>query len=128
MCSSDLMQADLAAGIYTLVLSTADYFPNAVNPGPPGYSTIGDGFTDFSGPATGFGSGSSVPYQTCNFTSDEPDGVCIDPDANYAVDIVSTQADLTTTPEPGALSLLGFGLAGLAVFRQFKKRRMSPDR
>ena len=129
LCGDDYMQAvNLAPGIYTLVLSTADFIPNAVNPGAPSYFTIGDGFTDFSGPATGFGSGSSVPYQTCNFTSDQPDGVCIDPDANYAVDIVSTQADLTTTPEPGALSLLGAGLAGLAAFKQFKKRRMSPNR
>jgi hypothetical protein len=65
------MQAvDLAAGNYTLVLSTADYIPNAVNPGAPSYFTIGDGFTDFSGPATGFGSSSSVPYQTCNYAVD----------------------------------------------------------
>jgi hypothetical protein len=129
LCGDDYMQAaNLAAGIYTLVLSTADYIPNAVNPGAPGYFTIGDGFTDFSGPATGFGDDSSVPYQTCNFTSNQPDGVCIDPDANYAVDIVSTQADLTNTPEPGAMSLLGVGLAGLAAFKQFKKRRLSPHR
>jgi hypothetical protein len=128
LCGDDYMQAvNLAAGIYTLTLSTADYIPNAVNPGAPAYSTIGDGFTDISGPATGFGSDSSVPYQTCNFTSDQPDGVCIDPNGNYAVDIVSTQADLTmTTPEPSDVSLLGAGLAGLATLKRFKNRRISP--
>jgi hypothetical protein len=132
LCGDDYMQANLTAGLYTLVLSTADYVPNAVNPGAPFYSTIGDGFTDFSGGATGFGSGSSTPYQTCNFTSDQPDGVCIDPDANYAVDIVSTRADLATTaasaPEPGALSLLGVGLAFFSLslgLKQFGKRRMA---
>ena len=128
LCGDDFMQASLAAGTYTLVLSTADYIPNAVNPGAPSYFTIGDGFTDLSGPATGFGGGSSVPYQTCNVTSDQPNGVCIDPDGSYAVDIVSTRADLatasmTTTPEPGALSLLGVGLVLLAGSRQFRKRR-----
>jgi hypothetical protein len=128
-CGDDFMQAiNLAAGVYTLALSTADYIPNAVNPGAPTYSTLGDGFTDFSsGPATGFGGGSSVPYQICNFTSDQPGGVCIDPSANYAVDIVSTQADLTSNgPEPSALSLLGVGFASLAGLKQFRKRRMSP--
>jgi hypothetical protein len=135
LCGDDYMQANLTAGLYTLVLSTAENFPNAVNPGAPAYFTIGDGFTDFSDGATGFGTGSSLPYQTCNFTSDQPDGVCIDPDANYAVDIVSTRADLTTTtsatvPEPGAPSLLGVGLALLSLnlgLKQFRKRRVTPQ-
>ena len=123
VCGDDYMQVSLAAGVYTLVLSTADYFPNAVNPGAPTYSAIGDGFTDFSGPATGFGDGSSVPYQTCNVTGDQPNGVCIDPNGKYAVDIVSTKADLITTPEPSAVSLLGVCLAALAGLTLSRKRR-----
>lgn len=121
VCGDDYMQAtNLAAGVYTLVLSTADYIPNAVNPGAPNYSTIGDGFTDLSGPATGFGSGASTPYQTCNFTSDQPGGVCINPTGNYAVDIVGNV--VAATPEPSTVTLLGAMLAFAGLMLSIRKR------
>jgi hypothetical protein len=108
-CGDDFMQVGLSAGTYTLLLSDANYIPNAVYDN----GTLSEGFTDLTGGV----------FQTCDPVSN----ACITPSANYAVDIVSTQADLTTTtPEPGALSLLGFGLAGLATLKQFKKRRTSP--
>jgi hypothetical protein len=108
-CGDDFMHVGLSAGTYTLVLSDANYIPNAVYDN----GTLSEGFTDLTGGV----------FQTCDSVSN----ACINPNANYAVDVVSTQADLTTpTPEPGAPSLLGLGLAALAALNQFKKRRTSP--
>jgi hypothetical protein len=120
--------ANLPAGTYTLVLTTAENIPVAVDPGTP--TTLAAGFTDFSGGATSFVGGGS-PYQTCNITSNQPGGVCIDPAGNYAVDIVAGHADLqssTSAPEPQTLVLLGLSLAGLAVSRRFRKVSVAGNR
>jgi hypothetical protein len=106
-CGDDFMQLALPAGTYTLLLTDANYIPNSIYDN----GALSEGFTDLTGGV----------FQTC-----DTDGSCITPDGNYAVDIVSTHADLTTSPEPGALSLLGVGLAGLAGLKQFRKRRHSP--
>ncbi len=107
-CGDDYLQVGLSAGTYTLLLSDANYVPTAVYDN----GTFSEGFTDLTGGS----------FQTC----DPVANACITPDGNYAVDIVSTGADLTTTPEPGALSLLGIGFAGLTGLKQFRKRRTPP--
>jgi hypothetical protein len=109
-CGDDYMQAGLLAGTYTLLLSDANFTPNAVYDN----GALSEGFTDLTGGV----------FQTC-----DTDGSCITPNGNYAVDIVSTQNDLiTNTPEPGALSLLGMGFAWLTGLKQFRKRRTTPAR
>lgn len=108
-CGDDFMQAALAAGTYTLVLSDANYIPDAVYDN----GALSEGFTDFT----------AGVFQTCDPVSN----ACIAPTANYAVDIVSAQADLSAVPEPGALSLLGIGVTMLAGFKHFRARRITPD-
>jgi len=87
----------LAAGTYTVLLSDADYVPNAV------YETtghLGDGFSDLT---TG-----SLPFQTCYDASD-----CNTDSANWALDITTT-GSAASAPEPASFGLAGTGLA-LAV-------------
>ena len=91
-CGDDLMQAVLGAGTYTLVLTDANYIPQAVYDN----GALAEGFVDLT----------SGVFQTCDPVSN----ACITPTANYAVDIVSAQ--LTTTAlEPSTLPLLCVGLA-----------------
>jgi hypothetical protein len=108
-CGDDFMQVALGAGTYTLVLTDANYIPNAVFDN----GSLAEGFVDLT----------SGVFQTCDPVSN----ACITPDGNYAVDILSTQSDLITTPEPSALSLLGIALAALAVLKISRKRRTSPN-
>lgn len=102
-CGDDLLQYTLSAGTYTLLLSDADYTPNAVYDN----GTLSEGFTDFTGGV----------FQTC-----DTDGSCITPDGNYAVDIVST-ALTASAPEPITLPLFLMGLAALAGLNQFKNQK-----
>jgi hypothetical protein len=107
-CGDDLLQYTLSAGTYTLLLSDADYTPNAVYDD----GTLSEGFTDFTGGV----------FQTC-----DTDGSCITPDGNYAVDIVSTSL-AGSAPEPMTLPLLATGLAALAVLNQLRNRRETPHK
>jgi hypothetical protein len=107
-CGDDLMQVALPAGTYTLLLTDANYIPNAIYDN----GTLSEGFTDLSGGV----------FQTC----DPVANACITPNGNYAVDIVSTDL-AATAPEPGDLSLLGAGLAALAGLKQFGKRHMGTN-
>jgi hypothetical protein len=103
-CGDDFMQVALAAGTYTLLLTDANYIPTSIYDN----GALSEGFADLTGGV----------FQTC-------DSACITPNGNFAVDIVSIQAGLST-PEPGALSLLSIGLAFLAGMKQLRNRRMSP--
>jgi hypothetical protein len=108
-CGDDFMRVALLSGTYTLVLTDANYIPNAIDDN----GALSEGFSDFT----------SGAFQTC----DPVANACIAPDANYAVDIKSTSTSATTaTPEPSALSLLWIGLAALAALTQFKTRRTTP--
>jgi hypothetical protein len=109
-CGDDFMQAALGAGTYTLVLTDANYVPNAVYDN----GALSEGFTDFTGGV----------FQTCDSVSND----CITPGGNYGVDIVSAHSDLTTpTPEPSALPLLAVSLMALGSWKQFRKRRRPPN-
>jgi hypothetical protein len=84
----------LAAGTYTVLLSDANYVPNAVYE-TTGY--LGDGFSDLTG--------GSLPFQTCYDLSD-----CNTDTANWALDITAPSAVTTSTPEPASFLLVGLGL------------------
>jgi hypothetical protein len=111
ICGDDFMQiVSLPAGVYTLVLTDANNQPNAIYDN----GSLSEGFSD------------GGVFQTCNQTSDGL--TCVNRSAAYAVDIVSSTgtSDLAAVPEPENLTLLGAGLAALAVMKQFRKRRTTP--
>ncbi len=104
----------LAAGTYTILLTDANYVPNAV------YETtghLGDGFSDFTG--------GSLPFQTCYDASD-----CNIDTANWALDITTPGSATASAPEPAPFELLGMGLALIMVGsrRRFSKRPQTTNR
>lgn len=104
VCGDVRLTATVAPGTYTLVLSDANYVPNAfseVN------GTLGDGYADLTGGV----------FQTCD-TSGSFVTACITPDANWAFDVTDTSGANLPTPEPGTVGLLASGLLGLAVIRR----------
>ena len=101
-CGDDFMQALLPAGTYTLVLTNANYSPNAIYDN----GALSEGFTDLT----------AGVFQTCDPVSN----ACITTNGNYAVDITSTSA---FAPEPGTVSLMAIGLAVLVGLKQVRKRR-----
>jgi PEP-CTERM motif len=90
----------LAAGDYTILLTDANYTPNAIY-GSPGY--LGDGFTDFTNGA---------------FTTCYDEANCKTDTANWALDFSTTA---TVTPEPATSGLVGIGLALAIGFARRKK-------
>jgi hypothetical protein len=104
-CGDDFMQVVLAAGTYTLVLTDANYIPNAIYDN----GALSEGFTDLT----------AGVFQTCDPVSN----ACITTNGNYAVDITSTSV---LTPEPGALWLTAFGVAALCGLKQLRKWRLPP--
>jgi hypothetical protein len=104
-CGDDLMQVVLAPGTYTLVLTDANYIPNAVFDN----GALSEGFTDLT----------AGVFQTCDPVSN----ACITPSGNYAVDVTSTAG---FTPEPGALWLIAAGLAALCCLKQLRKTKGEP--
>jgi hypothetical protein len=96
----------LAAGAYTVVLSDADYVPNAVYE-TTGY--LGDGFSDLTG--------GSLPFQTCFDASD-----CNTDSTNWAIDITTSGVIVTAAPEPASLGLAVVGFA-LVLVGSVRRRR-----
>lgn len=107
---------NLTAGLYTIVLSDALFYPTAANEFPPAY--LGDGFTDFTAGASSF--------QTCY----DPN-TCLTDTGNWALDVNAaedgaTLANVTpTVPEPASFALIGLGL--LAVHVVFRRRITKPN-
>ncbi len=85
----------LAAGTYTILLSDANYVPNAVYE-TTGY--LGDGFSDLTG--------GLLPFQTCYDSSD-----CNIDTTNWALDITTPGSSTASAPEPAPFALSGLGLA-----------------
>jgi hypothetical protein len=108
-CGDDFMQVALAAGTYTLVLTDANYIPEAVFDN----GALSEGFNDLTGGA----------FQTC----DPVDNACITPNGNYALDIISPDSQIASpVPEPPAFSLLCIGLGLLAAAKLLHNRHMTP--
>ena len=115
VCGDDLLMASsLPAGVYTLVLTDANYIPLAVNPGPPISTRLSDGFTDLTGGV----------FQTCNLTSSGT--TCVTPTHNFAVDIVLLEGPgINLVPEPASTSFTAIGVAALIVIAI--KRRINAN-
>lgn len=102
----NLQFTGLAAGTYTVLLSDANFVPNAA------YETVGylgDGFSDLTGGA--------FPFQTCYDLSD-----CNTDTTQFAIDITTSGASTVTAPEPETLGPAGVGLALMAA-AAFQRRR-----
>ena len=100
ICGDVHLVETLAAGNYTLVLSTAEYIDNALNAGS---GVLGDGFTDTT----------NGVFELCAYDPANPTN-CATLGNSFAVDIVTPSGNPTVVPEPGTLLLLGSGLlAGL---------------
>jgi hypothetical protein len=105
-CGDITMSLPLAAGTYTVLLSDAEYIPNAVFDSPS-YGNLSEGFTDLTGGA----------FQTCADLND-----CNNDTANWALD-VTTPRNVTATPEPGSLAVCGLGLMAIVATWKLKKEK-----
>jgi hypothetical protein len=93
---------DLAAGLYTVLLSDGEYIPAAaIGAG----STLGDGFFDFTGGVF------------CNAVDTTTSTPCPNTSGAFALDVITTPA-VATVPEPASFALLGSGLLVIAGLRR----------
>jgi hypothetical protein len=105
-CGDITMSLPLAAGTYTVLLSDAEYIPNAIFDSPS-YGNLSEGFTDLTGGA----------FQTCVDLND-----CNNDTAKWALD-VTTPGGVTATPEPGSLAVCGLGLMAIVATWKSKKEK-----
>jgi hypothetical protein len=105
-CGDVAMSLPLAAGTYTVLLSDAEYIPNAIFDSPS-YGNLSEGFTDFT----------AGVFQTCADLND-----CNNDSANWALD-VTTPTSVTATPEPGSLAVCGLGLMAIVATWKLKKEK-----
>ena len=108
-CGDVFLQASLAAGTYTLLLTDANYLPFALFDD----GDLSEGFVDFT----------AGVFRTCDPNSQ----ACISPKASYAVDILTSESapppPPAVTPDPSTFLLFGTGLAALAGARRFTRKK-----
>lgn len=103
-CGDDFMQVELSTGTYTLVLTDANYIPDALYDN----GALSEGFLDLTGGV----------FQTC-----DPDAnACVARNGNYALDI-SSSLGAPSVPEPSAFPLLGIGFALTGLTQLTRRRR-----
>jgi hypothetical protein len=115
-CDDPYIQQSFAAGQYELVIVVSNNQPND--------TFLGDGFLeDGAGPFT------CAPFgETGNFC-DVSTATGVQRTGNWAFDISGADSTaLATTPEPGALSLLGGVCAALLLRRRQRKSQTSGER
>lgn len=95
----------LAGGAYTVFLSDGNYLPVALFDN----GTLGEGFLDFTA------------GQFCNLFDLSTGTPCPNTSGAFALDVLTSPATMTKTPEPASLLLLGTGLLGIA--RLLRRRR-----
>jgi hypothetical protein len=96
----------LAAGMYTVLLSDADYVPNAVYEAT-GY--LADGFSDLTGGV----------FETCYDAND-----CNNNDTtNWALDIITAggTSPSSSVPEPASLLLTGLGIVVVSRLSSYRR-------
>jgi hypothetical protein len=95
---------NLAAGIYTVVLTDGEYIPMAAQDN----GTLGEGFFDFTAGAF------------CNSADVDTGTDCPNTTGAYALDIITQPGTTTAAPEPSSIALLALGLAGVAFWQRRK--------
>jgi hypothetical protein len=111
-CGDDGLTVSLAAGVYTLLLSDANFLPLAVDPGILSPFDLTDTTSNNYGSSTGNGAYTDLTggaFETCVTLMD-----CNMDTGNFAVDILASSGPpLSPVPEPGSLALLCSVLAVL---------------
>lgn len=104
-CGDVRITESLAAGTYTIFLSDAEYFPNAVFDN----GDFLEGFTDLTG--------GIVPLQTCADAND-----CNQDTSFWSLDVTEAGPEAPPgVPEPAAWGLTAFGLLAMAL--RFRAQR-----
>jgi hypothetical protein len=105
-CGDITMSLALGAGTYTVLLSDAEYIPNAIFDSPS-YGNLSEGFTDLTGGV----------FQTCADLND-----CNNDTANWALD-VTTPGNVTAAPEPASLAVCGLAWMAIVATRKSEKEK-----
>ena len=106
----ELHVTGLTPASYTILLSDALYYPEAVSESFPAF--LGDGFQDFTGDV--------LPFQTCVDSSD-----CVTDTQNWALDIAAPEESTLAVPKPSSLEPTGISIVAAVVVALIRRLRFS---